>query len=145
MHELAMISDSSNLPGYIERREGLHPALRFRFRPATLAERVEALNADLGPALAEPRGVALLLARKLLDWELPEGGTLPELLPDNILRLHPELFQRLSRIVLGYQASDPDPAWPEDIAAMHAQDDAQSLVENRAPGEIAQERREKNS
>lgn len=145
MRELAFIHDTCTLPGYVARSAGLHPALRFQYRPATAEERLRLALAGENEAAPEfgPR-TAALLAQKLVRWELVDGSPAPPIGASAILRLQPELFEKIHRIVMGYSASEIDPAWAPEMVDELATDLTEAAHRGCTPGEAGDERREKN-
>ena len=145
LREVAFISDACTLPGYIAASPGLYSALRFQYRPATMSER----SAILAQQHEEPiegfaRSAATVMASKIVSWELPDRKAAPPISVTSMLSLHAELFRKLYVIVLGYEGSAIDPAWPAEIADEVLRDEAEATAQGRAAGDIGQERREKN-
>jgi len=63
---------------------------------------------------------------------------------ESLLRLQPELFVKLHRIVLGWVASDVDPAWLAKERERSTEDEAEAALAGRAIGDVRQEHDEKN-
>ncbi|HEX3655877.1 MAG TPA: hypothetical protein VHV55_08730 [Pirellulales bacterium] len=145
LREVAFISDTCTLPGYIAAAPGRYPALRFQYRPATMPERAAIVaRQHAQPADELAANAAAMLVQKLVSWELADGSAIPPLAAESVLALHAELFRKLYLIVLGYEASAVDPAWPAEIADEVLHDRAEAAAEGRTPGEVGDERREKN-
>jgi hypothetical protein len=146
LREVAFISDTCTLPGYIAGSPGLYPALRFRYRPATMPERAGIIaQQHEQPAKEFAGSAATVMAQKIVSWELPDGvAPVPSITVESVLSLHAELFRRLYLIVLGYDASAVDPAWPAEISDEVLHDQAEAAAQGRAPGDVGHERREKN-
>lgn len=142
MSEVAFISDACTLPGYIAGSEGQYPALRFRYRPATVGQRAALLVKRHTRPKAD---AAAFVAEKLVSWELV-GAELPTPLisPASLSALEPKLFRRLVLVVLGYESSDVDPCWPAELADEVRGDRTIAAEQFRPVGDIGQERREKN-
>jgi hypothetical protein len=51
---------------------------------------------------------------------------------------------KVYRIVLGLAASDLDPAWPSETSDEVVREAAEAVAAGATPGEVGQERREKN-
>ncbi|HEX4147700.1 MAG TPA: hypothetical protein VHY20_01880 [Pirellulales bacterium] len=144
--EIGLISDGCTLAGYVAAAPGLHCALRFQYRPATISERICLAVSD-GPEAAREfaRHTAALLAEKLVSWQLVDAGmAAPPISAAAVLALQPQLFEKLHHIVLGYVASDIDPAWPLATADEVLRDEVAAQASGRTPGEVGCERREKN-
>lgn len=123
------IDDGYNLPFYLRGEPGLHDELRGVYRPALHEERTdfwcwearhEALQLEAAREAArgekptftlEPGAKtarrAELLAGHLVSWETPRPTTAP-----HVRRLHPNLIDRLTRVILGVDPSDEDPRPP---------------------------------
>ena len=96
-----------------------------------------------GPAF--DRHLAQFLSEKLLDWDLADGRGEPvPPLAASLLRMHPELFVKLSRIILGTAPSEIDPAWPTDTRDGHLDLEAEAALSGREIGEIREAHDEKN-
>ena len=146
MRELAFLADTCTLEGYLARSPGLHPALRFRYRPATISERLVLDASGSGDEAQNPAQLAAaLLARKLVSWQAPDDPSPPPAIsPAGVLSLQSELFMKLYRVVLGQAASEIDPLWPAETVNTLLRDQAEAATSGRSVGEIGQERREKN-
>jgi hypothetical protein len=143
--EIGFISDACTLPGYVAASPGLHVALRFQYRPATISERVQlAAPGQDAPSQGFAHRTAALLAQRLVSWELPDAAVQQPVSAQSVLALQPQLFEKLHHVVLGYVASDIDPAWPAEVGAEVLRDRAHAESSGRTPGETADERREKN-
>lgn len=146
LREVAFISDACTLPGYIAAAPGLYSALRFQYRPATMSERSAILTQQHEqPVDGFAPSAATVMAHKIVSWELPDSeAAAPPVSVESILSLHAELFRKLYVIVLGYEASAIDPAWPAEIADEVLRDEAEAAAQGRTVGDVGQERREKN-
>lgn len=104
-------NDGYTEQGYIAARPGLHPAVRFRYRPST-QEEWAALQTEIAGA-KKGQGVALnarYIARKLVAWDLKDDkGDLVPRSATQVARLKPALFEVLYGIVIGMIPSDRDP------------------------------------
>jgi len=146
LREVAFISDACTLPGYLVGSPGLYAALRFQYRPATMPERAAIVaRQHEQPANEFAANAATVMAQKIVSWELPDDTTAaPPVSAASVLSLHAELFRQLYLILLGYEASAIDPAWPQEIADEVLRDRAEAAAQGRAPGDVGHERREKN-
>ena len=146
LREVAFISDACTLDGYLAASPGLYPALRLRFRPATLSERAGMTDRQHEHSAGEfARGAAALMAQKIVSWEVLDAASpAPQISAESVLSLHAGLFRRLYLVVLGYEASDIDPAWPVETAEEVQRTRPRALAEDRAFADVGHERREKN-
>jgi hypothetical protein len=138
--------DGYSQSGFIAAVSGLHGPLRFSYRPALVEER-SALYTAAGrlSAPAFDRHVAQFLAEKLIDWDLLDARRRPvEPAPETLLRIQPELFVKLSGIVLGTTASAIDPAWSAETADRILDDEIAAQTAGRTVGELREEQDEKN-
>jgi hypothetical protein len=138
--------DGYTQPGFIAAAPRLHGELRFTFRPALVEERSQLVDAaGRLKSDAYDRQAAAFLAQKLVAWELVDGeGRGVAVSAAALLRLHPELFVKLHRIVLGWMASDVDPRWTEEAIERAAEEQYESALSGKSVGEVRQERDEKN-
>ena len=60
------------------------------------------------------------------------------------MRLQPELFVRLYRIVMGWAGADPDPRWSDEQVDGSANEELVSALSGKTVGEVRQETDEKN-
>ncbi len=113
---LGFIDDGYTEQGFVRGEPGLHPDVRFEWRPS-VPEELDRYNADAdrlkGTELR--KHAARFLAAKLVSWDLRngKGDVVPISLP-NVLRLKDGLFMHLLRVTLGIRASDVDPRWDEE-------------------------------
>jgi hypothetical protein len=91
--------------GYLAAAPLMHGSLRFTYRPAMVEERSQLSDAarQLKSYLYD-RQAALFTARKIELWDLTDEGGRE--VPISAVKLH--------RIVMGWIASDVDPAWPQE-------------------------------
>lgn len=112
--ETGYIPDGYTRPGFISRVPGLHPELRFTFRPLLCTERAVILThvEKSGPDKAE-RIAAETIAKKVSDWDLrhPTSNGIVALTEPEILKTHPVLLSKLFQIVAGNMPSSIDPEW----------------------------------
>ncbi|HEX4147206.1 MAG TPA: hypothetical protein VHY91_27160 [Pirellulales bacterium] len=124
----------------------LHGALRFTYRPALIEERSQLY--DAAGRLNSHRfdcHVAQFLAEKIVDWDLVDARRQPvPLSAEALLRIQPELFIKLNRIILGTAASDVDPDWPAETRDRLLDEQAAAELAGRTIGEIREENDEKN-
>ncbi len=112
----AFIHDGYTFRGYIAERRGLHPALRFDWRPVRREQIVEAYRrlSDAGSVQAE-RATCAMVAKHVIWWDAKDldGNPMP-ITADNLFKHFPDPFrERLMEILRCNQASDWDPEWDE--------------------------------
>lgn len=145
MKETFIIEDGYTEDGYIAAVPGLHPALRFRFRPMLPEER-EAIS-DVIRQKPIAQGNKLMceaLAARIKSWSATNNKGEPlEITPSNVAKLRPKLQGSVYSIIAGYQASDLDPDAPEQ--ADEPEDLAlRALIEGRPVGDARTEADQKN-
>lgn len=96
------IPDGYTVTATVNARPGLHGALTFTHRPATLEERETEFAGRGSSARSAIESMARLLSRKIQSWSL-EGI---EITAGNLVRLKPALFDRLFAVVVGLTADD---------------------------------------
>lgn len=113
------LADGYTQPAYLKGVPNLYEDLRFTYRPAVVEERSQ-IVATFGNAKPDAfdRKVAQFLAHKIKSWDVvdSQGGEV-EISATAILRLPPELFQKVWQVVGGFEACDTDPDWPDDAIA----------------------------
>ena len=134
--------DGYTQPGYIKAEPYLHGALRFNFRPVTPATRsnwLKGLSASDGEDY--DRKTAAVMESRIQDWDFKDlQGKSLEVKKSNLLSLHPAVFAKLERILMGLQATDIDPDWKEEI-----KDEEADLALQAALGKSREEIDGKNS
>lgn len=138
--------DGYTQPGYIAAAPLLHGSLRFCYRPALVEERSQVSDAavELKSHLYD-RHVAAFAAGKIVSWDLADAaGHAVPIAADALLRLQPELFVKLHRIVLGWVASDVDPEWPAETSDRMDELATEAVLAGRTVGELRQETDSKN-
>jgi len=138
--------DGYTQQGFINAATRLHEELRFTFRPAMVEERSRLVEAagQFKPD-AYDRHVAAFLAQKIITWDLVDGSNRALAISSaNLLRLHPELFVKLHRIVVGWIASDVDPLWSADAKDDLVEDEYLAAICGQMVGAAREERIEKN-
>jgi hypothetical protein len=140
------IADGYTQPGYIRPVEGLHHALRFRFRPVLAEERSRLADmAGASTSTSYLRQMAALLAEKLEAWDVTDHRAQDvEISAANVLRLQPELLLKLQQIVLGAVASDVDPRWSDEQLDRLAEEELAAARAGCSIGEARQQEAEKN-
>lgn len=110
------IEDGETRAGYVAEIPRLHEGARFAFRPCLSRERAVIL-AHMQKQ-TEPDGVdfaGAVIAQRVQTWDLKrKNGELVPLTPEHTVRIHPALLQSIYQIILGLQASDPDPNAAQD-------------------------------
>lgn len=140
-------SDGYTEPGYIAEVPGIHGAVRFKFRPMRCEVRSRIMDGLKEKKSAEQDTiVAKMLAEHVVEWDVTDGkGKEVSRTVDNFRRLKPKLFYRLWDIVLGFDATDTDPAWNDETLADHV-DDLLEASDSPAPISTVREARDgKNS
>lgn len=139
-------NDGYTESGYVAEVPRLHPAVRFKFRPALSEQRalyVEA--ADQYKASKLKTVEAALLAKLLVSWDLKDPAGNPAPLDEKgLARVKPLLFNRLFRVALGEEPSDDD---PQRTRADDGQggDLLEAIRTGRTPAAVAEDRDAKNS
>ena len=136
--------DGYTIDGYFCEVPGLHPALRFRFRPLT----VEAFAAIMAKARheANPNHLfARTIAARVETWDLRDAKGEAVAVSEKIaLSLVPRLFDRLFDVVTGQKPHDIDPAI--HAAPQDAETEAivAAALSGRSVGAAREETDEKN-
>ena len=105
--EVVFLDDGMTLDGYIATDPGLHGELAFKYRPLFIADRTAVQQA----IIREPDGrkgeilAAKKMAGQVLSWEC-EGGA-PDVTAESVLKLHPEMNQKLFNMIMMKRAGDP--------------------------------------
>ena len=125
----------------------IHGDFRFRFRPMLVADKNQILeSAQKKPAKDADRILAAAMKVRLEEWSLTDrsGNSVP-ITESNILRLKPQLFNKLFWIIAGTEASDPDPELSDSDKDRESDLLLQAAIEGQAIGEIREALDEKNS
>lgn len=138
--------DGYTQSSYIAAVPRLHDELRFAYRPVLIEERNELAALAQGPSRTSyARHAAALIAERLIEWNLRDAAADPlEVTATNILRLHPQLFQKLLDVVLGLSPSDIDPTWSEEQTERIVEERELAAAKDISVGEVRQEQAEKN-
>lgn len=101
------IPDGYTYNGHVSAEPRLHPALSFRYRPIMQLDRMKALIGESQNLITRENKIADLLSRHILEWDLkdPSGGVV-ERTSENMLRVHPTLYEKMYRIIALEMASD---------------------------------------
>jgi len=132
------IPDGYTEDGFIAASAGFHGELRFRFRPCDPIEQGRLLEqSDRIPLDQYRRNLSEVVATKIEWWSLVDKeGTTVQAKPDNLRRLRPALFRRVTAIVLGIEASDEDPRWAEETKRELADTAGQVAATGQQPGTV---------
>ncbi len=106
------IDDGYTLDGYIKESPGIYPAVRFKYRPLTVEQRIRLFDGwSRLTALEHVRKTTETLARQICGWDLADqhGRTVDCRDPATHRRLAPALHERLLDVICGSAAADPDP------------------------------------
>lgn len=142
------IADGYNCPAFIKGVPLLYEDLRFTFRPmladkrAALVASFENLKAD-----AAERKAMDAVAGHIANWDLTNAkGEVVAVSGAACCRLPYMLWRRVYHIVLGNEASDVDPTWPDETKreADDYQFDAADRGGNTTVGEAREASQEKN-
>jgi hypothetical protein len=140
-------NDGYTEQGFIAEVPGIHGEVRFKFRPMRCEVRSRVMDAMKDKKPAEQDAiVAKHLADHIVEWNVEDdrGKSVPVKI-DTFRRLKPKLFYRLWDVVLGFDATDIDPAWGDDAVADHV-DDLMEAADSPEPIGAATEARDaKNS
>ena len=140
-------SDGYTEPGYVAELPGIHGAVRFKFRPMRAEVRSRVMDGMKEKKTAEQDAiVAKMLAEHVVEWDLTDAKhqSVPRTV-DTVRRLKPKLFYRLWDIVLGFDATDTDPAWGDETLEDHVEDILE-VADSPAPiGTVREARDAKNS
>jgi hypothetical protein len=110
---LAFIEDGYTQSAYLKAESGIHPDVRFNFRPMTFQE-VQQLNSQLAQYEFDHDKRAILAAeviqRKVASWDIKDrqGQTKPIEAGFIIRSMRPVVTQRIYNIVSGLEAGDVD-------------------------------------
>jgi hypothetical protein len=99
---------------------------------------------QLAPHLYD-RHVAAFTADKLVAWNLTDGRHEPvPISAGALLRIHPDVFLKLNRIVLGWVASDADPEWSPENRQRAEEVQLAADLAGRTVGAVREEQDAKN-
>jgi len=138
--------DGYTQQGFIAAVPLMHGSLRFSYRPALVEERSQ-LSEAAGRLRAHvyDAHVARFAAQKIVAWNLVDANAREvKVSAEALLRLQPELFVKLHRIVLGWVPSDVDPAWTAEERERVTEEEAEAALAGRVVGDVRQEHDEKN-
>jgi hypothetical protein len=121
---LCAFLDGYTQKGFIKEELGLHPPLRFEFRPCTVdegnayADKVEGTSNKVSGIEAHK-----LIAGKVISWDLQDrhGKRVP-INEKNVSQISRALHLKVLSIVMGSRASDPDPLASEEEQRENAED-----------------------
>lgn len=106
----AFIDDEYTEQGRIPAADGLHPEVRFEYRPATAGHFMRHLSEIDGKNLDEMRKKqAKFLAGQVVSWDITHrNGSAITPIEANCLRLAPEVFRKMFDIVSGQSKNGID-------------------------------------
>ncbi len=104
--EFALIEDGMSHTATIPRVAGLHPSVKFRFRPALSDERHGFLIGTDLDGKARAKRICGILKRHLESWDvkLRTGQDVSPKDESILLKLHPTIQAKMLDYVLGYSA-----------------------------------------
>ncbi len=144
MAETAYIHDGYTRDGYIAAREGLHPAVRFKYRPVMPQDRAvifRKIQVADDPRRGEEISAAAVV-QSIEEWDIrKQDGSLVKLATSQALRLVPSVIDRLFLIVMGSSGTDSDPEASIEDRAERADSDLEAALAGTTPEELE----EKNS
>jgi hypothetical protein len=111
------IDDGYTLKGYIKEAPGIHPAVRFQYRPVTPAERVQTFDGwDRLPESEKLGRITTRLAKNILSWDIQDQkhNPVPCNEPGRYRKLCGPLYTRLQDVIFQMEPSDPDPEGEPD-------------------------------
>jgi hypothetical protein len=106
------IDDGYTLDGFVKELPGIYSAVRFKYRPLTVEQRVRLFESwSTLPALDQISRTTGALAKQIVQWDMKDakGRPIPCNEPRSFRRLSPPLHERLLDIVCGINAPDSDP------------------------------------
>lgn len=111
----AFIEENTTRPGFIKGVEGLHGDLVFRYHPVGVIElRKHCKDANKVESEVYAQRSAELISKKLVEWNVfNQAGEQVEITSANLLKIYPQVFSKLSSIVLGLDPTDMNPEWSE--------------------------------
>jgi hypothetical protein len=132
------LADGYTQTGFLKGLSNLYEDLRFTYRPAVVEERSQILSGySNSKADAFDRKVAQFLAQKIKSWDvIDQNGQDVAVSAAAILRLPPELFQKVWQVVGGFEACDTDPNWPDDIVGRSDAEELESALSGSTIGEV---------
>jgi hypothetical protein len=135
---LGYIHDGYTMHGYITAVPRLHSSLRFTFRPILSQNRAVILRqiASANDPRREESLAAQAIKAQLIDWNLTNhrGEPVP-LEASHLLRVQPQLFSRLFRIVMGDEPSDEDPSVSDSVRDRDVESDLAAALAGVTPEE----------
>ncbi len=106
------IHDGYTRTAFIKAVDWLYPPTRIKFRPLLTQERAvvqSRVNRVNNPRQSEQHAAEAIF-RQLVEWDLKDsGGAVVSIKLENILRVQPELMQRMYLIVMAIEGGDDDP------------------------------------
>jgi hypothetical protein len=136
-------------PGFIRAVAGVHKELRFTYRPCLPEEQSELLShAKAETDAAFDRRCAAFVSARLRTWSLVDRTKTPpvavEVTTKNVLRLRTHVFRRLYEVITGLGITDIDPDWSEEKQIEVADQQFESALTGKTPGEVAADAAAKN-
>lgn len=137
-----IIRDGFTQRGYIAAEEGLHPALRFTFRPMIPedVERVEQAR-EREPAAEKSRArTGAVIAKQLESWDVKFGDDNAPISEQTVRRMRLSLQTKLYNVITGFRATDIDPQWLKSLDSGVESDVAPLVPESQMLVETVGER-----
>ena len=109
MSEYALIEDGYTITTRVAVRPGIHPEVKFTYRPALASERFEFLRRTDLTGEEKLDHCARILQQHLQTWNVrTKAGAQVETTIQNVRRLQPTLLESLLDIVLGYKPGEQE-------------------------------------
>ena len=109
---IGFIEDGYTLDGFVKELPGIYGAVRFKYRPLTVEQRVRLFeNWATLPALDQISRTTSALSKQIVQWDMKDAKGRPIACnePRSFRRLSPPLHERLLDIVCGINSPDSDP------------------------------------
>lgn len=115
----AVIRDGFTQSGYISEVEGLHPAVRFKFRPLIPeeVEDLEAMRDAVTPRTAKDvrAKIGEALAKQLVAWDVKFDDKPAPINSLNVRSLRTSAQTKIYNIVAGFMPTEADPTVGTDL------------------------------
>lgn len=142
MPTTVLIDDGYTRHSTLKGRERMYPDLTFRWRPTTILMRAKFAGATKQVGMSAERLERMgaeILAKQLLEWSaVNHQGQPAPINADSVLKLHPDLFNRLYAVVVNMST-------PPDVDHDEQSDMSEALVAATGEGLSLDEYLEKNS
>jgi hypothetical protein len=141
MQPITHIHDGMTRRGYVTERKFQHPAVRFTYRPMLIQNRAVLFRqiSECKDPRKEQEYAARCIAAQVGEWDLIDdfGKSVP-LTSAAVLRLEPNLFNRLFEIVTGTRVTEEDPQWTDDERRERDEQELERALSGCGPVEEAE-------